>query len=324
MSFDLSTKFAGLELKSPIVVGSCPMTAEELQRIAMISNGAGAVVLPSLFEEQFVVKTKIAGSPQYDLDSYLKIVACATKDSSIPIIASINGRYSTDWRKAAEQISRSGAQAIEFCIRQAEDSLESNPRAVEDGIVTAVESIKRSIDIPLVVKLTRGFTSISNLAGRLKPHVSGVVLFGRVPVIDVELDSLKQTSKWGLTESGTIVNSLDPIMRIRNHHPDLSIAACGGIGGSTDLIKALLAGANVGMVTSAIYRDGATVIGSLLQGLTQFMESHNICSLTELANTQLVRDAIKEPDPATRTEVAHDTPKQTLSCDRFGHVEPTD
>ena len=326
MSFDLSTEFAGLHLNSPIIVGSCPLSAEELQRIAMASNGAGAVVLPSLFEEYMRQGTGSGKSVQTDLNDYLALVKCATASDTVPIIASINGYSSTDWRSTVEQIESAGANAIELSMRPSSDDAPMDPRDLEDLVVHTVSKTGSAIQIPLIVKLTRNFTSIANMAHRLRPHVDGVTLYGSAPVVDIELDSLERARKWGITESGSVLSSLEPIMQLRSQFPNLSIAACGGIGTSIDLIKVLLAGANVGMITSAVYRDGTAVIGSLVQGLTHFMETHDMNAVQELKTKSL--DTLDEDCGFWQRDYSEQSKNETgvmlnpaIRGDRFGHAK---
>lgn len=329
MSFPLSTTFAGLHLNSPIIIGSCPMAAGELQRIALVSNGAGAIVLPSLFEEHLIAPRNDTNGFRTDLDQYLELVESATANATIPIIASINGCSSTDWKNTLSQIESAGADAIELSLRPNLDSAPPDPRDLETSIVDATARIRSEINIPLIVKVTRNFTSISNLANRLRQHVDGVTLYGRAPVIDIELDSLERSRKWGMTESGTVLSSLEPIMQVRNQFPDLSIAASGGIGTSIDLIKSLLAGANVAMITSAVYRDGAPAIGSLMQGLSHFMEMHDMHCLSEVGVHSLSsreealgfwQEGVEDDDASTALHAA----KPAFVSDRYGHAKASE
>ncbi len=295
----------------------------------MVSNGAGAIVLPSFFEEQFVVKNRMVGSPsKYDLKSYIAMVESAVAHTTIPIIASISGCCTADWQNVASKIESAGANAIEFSIRGLPGSKTQDSRTIEDEIVHGVKKLKSSIGIPLVVKLTRNFTSINDLASRLQPHIDGLVLYGRSPVVDIELDSLKRSFRWDFTEPGSIVRSLESIMNLHRHLPEISVAACGGIGSSIDLIKVLLSGADAAMVTSAVYRDGVNVVNSIIQGLVHFMECHDMKSVAELQLAKLCSakqddapwsaDLLSEPSRTT----GEASPKPAFVGDRYGHTIP--
>jgi dihydroorotate dehydrogenase (fumarate) len=112
--------------------------------------------------------------------------------------------------------------------------------------------------------------------------VDGLVLYGRSPDVDICLDSFELKSEWGLTEAGAILRSLGSITRIHCYCPAMPLAASGGIGSSSDVIKAILAGADVAMVTSALYREGPDVIRTFIDGLIAFMEQHGLQSIRDL------------------------------------------
>jgi dihydroorotate dehydrogenase (fumarate) len=349
MSFDLTTKYGSLTLKSPVIVGACPLTAEELIRISMVSSGAGAIVLPSLFEEQVILWNDRSGHAPYslaphdeqvlqrakrmhvetvchDAESYLKLVERASSQMSVPVIASLNGECAGNWLDFAVELEAAGADAIELYVRNPFPNEYAEPREVEDAIVDAATRFDEQTKIPLFLKLGRDYSSISHLSRRLRPVVQGLVLFGRSPAVDIQLDSLQLTSSWGLTAPGSITNSLESIMRVHAYCPEMSLAASGGIGSSCDLIKVLLAGADVAMVTSAIYRDGPTAIGTLIEGLIHFMEKHQMQSLADLRDKRpcvfncdedrldYIKALSSKLAPGQVRETGHVT-----ECDRWGH-----
>lgn len=302
MSLDLSTNFGGLKLRSPIIVGSCPLTANTQNRITMESAGAGAVVLPSLLEEHVIawrirkgssatqreqhlldrmtIATRNALVP--DVETYLSILNRANVLSNIPIIASLHGGTDGDWLDFAGELQDTGANAIELNVYHRPDNDYDDPRELEDQVVELVKTIRTSISVPLFLKLHREYTAVSHLARRLVSGVQGLVLYARDPEVDIALDSFKLQSNWGLSEPGTISPTLRALISVYGHCPAMPLAGNGGIGRPEDVIKTLLAGADVAMVVSAIYREGPDVIRIMLDGLKQFMESHGIRSLNEL------------------------------------------
>lgn len=307
MSIDLTTRYGDLVLRSPIIVGACPLTAEEMLRIAMVSAGVGAMVLPSLFEEQVVLWNERHGcgfdsssawsddvsvldrarripvnSSTMTGDSYLELVRRVSREMPVPVIASLNGECSGIWLQYATELQSAGAAAIELHVRAPAPSDYATPREMEDAILHTADCLTQMNEIPVFIKLGRNYTSLCHLVQRLKNCAQGVVLFGHSPQADISLDNFAVMTKWGLTDAGSIVKSLASIMRVREYCPNMSIAASGGIGDSTDFIKTLLAGADVAMITSAIYRDGPTVIGTMLEGLLNFMERRHIASIAEL------------------------------------------
>ncbi len=302
MSVDLTTHYGRLKLKSPLVVGACPMTGDESARRSMEAAGAGAIVLPSLFQEQVILWSQRQGQAmtateervlrqanrtQVDrfcdnAETYLAIVNRASALSSIPIIASLNGEVSGTWLGFAGELQEAGADAIELNIQLPPPNEIAGPRQAEDKIAELVAEIGQSITVPLFVKVANEFTSVSHLATRLLSGAQGLVLFARAPDVDICLDTLTVESKWGLTQPSSVTQWLAMVMKVHAFCPILPLAVCGGIGTASDLIKVLLAGADVGMVTSAIYRHGPEAVGTLLDGLVAFMEQRHWNSIAEL------------------------------------------
>lgn len=329
MSFALSTNLGPLHLRSPVIVGSCPLSAIELQRIAMVSNHAGAIALPSLDEED--CKGSQVDGVNKKVDEYLRLVERAKSNTSVPIIASLSGTCLKAWHRIAKRIEAAGADALELSVRQPNPNQFASPTAIEDAIVACAGVIHEAVGIPLFVKLTRGYTSIPHIAKRLEPTVQGLVMFGREPVIDIQLDSMAFHTDWGLTPAGSIVQSLESIIRVRSLCPELPLTASGGIRNSEDVIKALLAGANAVMITSAIYREGATVIRTLIEGLSRFMESHEMISIAELKQqTPELSSVSSHPsyaevaEPVKNYSAQHSDIASSRDADRWGHHSPID
>ena len=346
MSTNLTTNYGGLTLSSPVVVGACPLAAQEQMRVAMASAGAGAIVLPSLFQEEVLrwnlkLGKTLTGDEQRvvetarrdpsesactDAESYLSLVRQACSQSSVPIIPSLNGASVSHWVDFAGELQEAGAAGIELNIHRAAPENYDSAREIEDSIVDAVGVLDDSISIPLFVKLGREFTSMSHLAARLLSGTQGLVLFGRAPEIDITLDDLQLQVNWGLTPPGSITATLASILRVHAYCPAMSLAACGGISSPSDVIKALLAGADVAMVTSAIYREGPDVIRTYLDGLRVFLQRHQIPSVRELRASRPIefssdqqrrdyREALTSRLSAEETQ----TESPTITGDRYGH-----
>ncbi len=346
MSIDLSTNYGGLQLSSPIVVGACPLTADEQTRVALVSAGAGAIVLPSLFEEQVIRWSQKIGrtltqreqdmlgsadltqaeNSGHDAEAYLAAVNRSSSQLSVPVIASLNGFAIGGWVDFAGELQEAGAHGIELNIYPPLPKLHNGPRAIEDEIVELVREVDAAITIPLFIKLGRDYTSLPHLACRLLSGVQGLVLFGRSPDVDICLDTLKLNTNWGLTAPGLITQSLARIMQVHAYCPAMSIAACGGIGTPEHVVKALLAGADVAMVTSAVYRDGPDVLRILTDGLREFMNKHRLTSIREL-QLQRPLEFAKEEDRAAymaaltarfKAEQTHNR-AGTSHGDKYGH-----
>jgi dihydroorotate dehydrogenase (fumarate) len=166
MDINLMINFGGLQLRSPLIVGSCPMTADAPTRIAMQSSGAGAIALPSLFEEQVIAWAKRNGKQLTsreqrllslseandieqtcgDVESYLSMVRQASEESSIPIIASINGEVGGHWANVAEQLQTFGADAIEILLHHPAPGHPLHPNTIEDMVVATVSQIQQHVN----------------------------------------------------------------------------------------------------------------------------------------------------------------------------------
>ncbi len=201
---------------------------------------------------------------------------------------------------------------------------------VEDSLLSAVEKVCDSVSIPVAVKLLPFFTSLPNLAARLADvGAKGVVLFGREPIWEIFDGALTATSRWSLSDSGQLQTTLSGLMRVRFGSDDLSIAASGGISTAKDVLHAVIAGADVVMVTSEIYRTGPDVVAHILEGVTQHLERQGMKSFAEfvascksgyngkgprrthlqaMLDTDHYRDP--HPQPVTRTG------------DKWGHLYP--
>jgi len=346
MNAQLATNYGGLSLASPIVVGGCPLTAQHSMRLAIASAGAGAIVLPSLFQEEVLLWNQKSGvrlsehenelariadtlpaeAAFTDADKYLKLVEHACGESPIPIIASLNGASASRWVDIAGQIQQAGAAGIELQIHRDPPQRYRNSAEIEDSIVEAIQLLDQAVSIPVFVKLGREYTSVSHLAVRLISGTQGMVLYGRVPDTDIALDDMQLCTRWQLTPPGSITQILASLMRVHAHCPAMSLAASGGIGSSSDVIKVLLAGADVAMVTSAIYREGPNVIRSYLDGLRVFLHRHQIPNVRELRERRPIpfddeqqrRDYRQALSSKISSEQSQSSPA-SITGDRFGH-----
>ncbi len=346
MNAQLSTNYGGLALSSPVVVGACPLTAQPSMRFAIASAGAGAIVLPSLFEEEILLSHQKSGFSLDDRESelarialdcpsdygfsdperYLNLVQQACGDSPIPVIASLNGSTASRWVDFAGKLQQAGAAGIELHIHRAPPHCYSNAREVEDAIVEAVQTLDQNVSIPVFVKLGREYTSLSHLAARLLSGTQGMVLHGRVPDTDISLDDLQLCTRWRMSPPGSITENLASIMRVHAYCPAMSLAASGGISSSSDVIKVLLAGADVAMVTSSIYREGPNVIRNYLDGLRVFLQRHQIPSVRELRQRRPIPFSDEQQRRDYRNALASrlsgedvQASAPTMTGDRFGH-----
>tara|TARA_R110002049_G_scaffold50370_3_gene143104 strand:+ start:145822 stop:146865 length:1044 start_codon:yes stop_codon:yes gene_type:complete len=345
MSSDLTTHYLGLELKSPIIVGSCPLTIEpELVR-QLIDAGAGAVVLPSVLEEQIVYARmkyddplaaieKSGYQPQHDkynggVENYLRTIRHLKANYPVPIFGSINGGISGDWIHYTKEIEDSGADGLEINWQPVVATPEQTADQVEEQLCEIVRRTRDLINIPIAVKLNQQFTNLSSIAHKLQnAGADGLVLFTHMPHWDVCIERMHWTIRWELSPVDSIGRILEGIVRTRTGGLDLSIAASGGVRSSEDAIKSMIAGADAAMVTSEIYREGPNAVHRIVEGIRWYLDTSPFRSLQELKSARPSVDFTSERrmrleyvDPLTRSDHYIDpTPVPVREVgDAYGH-----
>ncbi len=344
---NLSASYLGLSLKSPIVVGSCPLTLIPEKVREMSIAGAGAVVLPSLFEEQIVhlrnqrgervsdresqvewlsyeqIEDKYNGGPE----AYLESISHHKKFSDLPVIASLNGCTGGHWLGFAVDLQRAGADAIELMLEPEITEPSVSGDRIERELLSCVTYLCDQISIPVSVKLSPYHTNLANLAWRLaEAGASGMVGFAHATSWEVSAERIKTSIKWSLTHSGNLNPTVDGLIRLRSGGPSISLAGSGGVCSSEDVSRVVIAGADVAMVTSEVYRAGPNIITSMLAGLSELLISHNLSSFEELVRSRprptlsLRRSRLQS---MTRPHRFDDpTPEEPHRAgDRWGHVQ---
>jgi dihydroorotate dehydrogenase (fumarate) len=316
MSVDLSTKYLGLSLKNPLVVAACPLS-DQLDNLRKLeAAGAAAIVLHSLFEEQIahdeeeISKVYQHGADSYaealsyfpemqdyrlGPDSYLEHIVQAKKAVKIPIIASLNGISRGGWTRYARLIQDAGADALELNIYFVAADMAMTSQEVERRYCELVAAVKQSVAIPLAVKIGPYFSSMGHVARQLvDAGADGLVLFNRFLQPDINLESLEIHPK---LELSTKFEQLLPLrwVAILRGRIEASLALTTGIHGPNGLLKALLAGADVGMVASVLYQKGFDQLGVILQGVRQWMEEKESESVEQLKGSMSQANC---PDPA--------------------------
>jgi dihydroorotate dehydrogenase (fumarate) len=303
-------------LKNPLVVGSCSLTGEVDSLRHLEQAGAAAVVLPSLFEEQIehdaeeISKVHEFGTesfaealtyfPDQDEDrtepeDYLEIIAKAKKAVQIPVIASLNGSSRGGWVRYAKLMQDAGADALELNIYFIATDLDLTGQDVESRYLDLVAAVRDSISIPLAVKIGPYFSAFGNTALRLADAgADGLVLFNRIVQPDIDLDTLEIRSRLDLSSADELLMALRWIALLHGHIGNTSLAATGGIHDSSALLKALLAGADVGMVASMLYQKGIDHLGAILSGMQKWMEENEYASVEQLKGSMSRENC---PDP---------------------------
>jgi len=270
---DLRSRYLGLDLRSPLVASASPLTGtiDGLRRLE--EAGVAAVVLPSLFEEEAGGTAGPEGhgsSPP----GHLELVEKARAALSVPVIASLNGVSPGGWTRYAAQLEEAGADALELNVYYISASPGLSGTEVEWRYLDLVRSVRRTIQIPLAVKVSPYFSSITNLAGRLvEVGARGLVLFNRFYQPDLDVETLEVVPRLELSTSAELRLPLRWIA-ILHGRVAASLAASTGVHTAEDAVKALLAGADVVMMTSALLRHGPDHLRTVEAGLRGWLERH--------------------------------------------------
>lgn len=283
-NFDLSVDYMGLSLGSPIVVSSSGFSSSIQGVWECAAGGAGAVVLKSIFEEQMVAQASAtAGYGDYPeaadylmgytqssaIDQYLELIGTSAQECQIPIIASINCyNRGGSWVEFAGLIQQAGAAAIELNIFVAPGDSSVSGSELEQRYLDLAQRVVEAVGIPVSVKIPSGFTNVSNMAQELSFRgVRGVTMFNRFYSVDVDLEELKLKSAGILSTGGELSGVLRSVALSSAQVPTVDIAASGGILNYQGAVKALLCGARVAMVCSALYHGGISTLPGIVDGV---------------------------------------------------------
>ncbi|MCF7972536.1 MAG: dihydroorotate dehydrogenase-like protein [Phycisphaerae bacterium] len=310
---DLKTTYLGLELKNPIVVGACDLTAD-IEKIKQIeAAGAGALVIKSLFEEQIQLESYKMEQSLHENDNlhaemtsifpelehagpaeHLMWVKKAKEAVSIPVIASLNAVSTDVWLDYAKQLADTGVDGLELNF-YAVPSLDNQSAAhIEDAQIAILQAIKSSVSIPVSVKLSPFYTNPAHVITRFdQAGADGVVLFNQLFQSDIDIHKEKQT--FAMSLSGEKDHRL-PLRFVGLLHGNMTGTLCAstGILNGTGIIQMLLAGAGSVQVVSALYRDKIKAIETMLNDLEQWMDAKGYASLHDFVG-KLSRKNLKDP-----------------------------
>ena len=322
MTVDMSTRYLGLPLAHPVMPSASPATGSIDRIHLLVEAGAPALVLPSLFEEQidhdamavhFSLERGADGFgeapsgffPELDdyntgPEDYLDLIGRAKSEVDVPVIASLNGVSTGGWTRYARVLADQGIDALEVNVYLLPSDMGQTSAEVEESYVRLVEKIKAEVDVPLAVKIAPYFSSIPDMARRLgDAGADGLVIFNRFYQPDIELETLG-------VEPDLVLS--DPVelrlvlrwMAILHGRVDCDLAATSGVHTAGDAIKALLTGATVTMMASALLRHGASRLTEVREGMETWLGDHGYESVDQ-ARGSLSYSAVPNPEVFERT-----------------------
>lgn len=285
---DLKTKYLGLELKTPLIVSSSGLTnsVEKIKKLE--ENGAGAVVIKSIFEEQINHETSsllqhkdFPGAHDYILtysksnaiEKYLDLIEKAKKEVNIPVIASVNCVSKDDWTDFAKSIEDAGADAIELNIHIIVSDIEMKGEDVEQKYFDIVAEVNKHIKIPIAVKIGNNFSNLGHFVYRLYAHgAKGVVLFNRFYEPDIDIEDMKFVSSEVFSNPTDLRQSLRWVGMLSDLTDMVQISSSTGVHDAKAAVKMLLAGARTVQVCSTLYKNGVEELGKIAKGISEWME----------------------------------------------------
>ena len=297
---ELTTKYLGLELKNPVVIASCGF-GDSVDKIKDLEQkGAAAVVLKSIFEEEILREAEKEAAEKMQnhemwetfdyidhhlkgvrLNRYTDLIADAKKETSIPVIASINCTSNHEWTYFANNIETAGADAIELNIFILPSDPKKNASDIEGTYMDIIKKVRSKVDIPISVKLSYYFSDLANMTAKIsKSGINGIVMFNRSYSPDFDIEEQKIVSTNVLS---TPDEQLLPLrwIALMSDTLDCSIAASTGVHDGEDAIKMILAGADVVQIASTLYNNGTGQITKILDKIENWMQKHGYETLDD-------------------------------------------
>jgi len=313
---DLSTTYLGLRLPHPLMPGASPLV-DNLDTVKRLEEaGAAAIVMHSLFEEQILQEqiatiyhmevhaesfaeavTTFPRPAEFALgpEQYLKQIERIKRTVTIPVIASLNGISAGGWVSYAQRMQDAGADALELNVYYLATDPQETSAAVEQRTLGILRAIKRTVTIPVAVKLSPFFSSLAHFAAELVgAGADGLVLFNRFYQPEIDIEQLEVVPRLELSSSSELLLRLR-WLAILSDRVRTSLAASGGVHTATDALKAVMAGADAVQMVSALLRHGPGHLRTVLAEMTRWLEEHEYTSLQQARGSMSLA---RSPDPA--------------------------
>jgi dihydroorotate dehydrogenase (fumarate) len=313
---DLTTTYMGLRLPHPFMPGASPMV-DDIDWVRRLEDaGAAAVIMHSLFEEQ-ITREQLGTIHYMELhdhsfaealsyfptpsdfrlgpQEYLEQIRKLKETVAVPVIASLNGMTGQGWVEYAQLIQQAGADGLELNVYFLSTNREEAGVELEDRVLDIVREVKKSVAIPVAVKLSPFYSSLSNFASKLDElGVDGLVLFNRFYQPDIDLEGLEVVPKLNLSTSAELLLRLRwaAILagRVRS-----SLGISGGVHTAADAVKAILAGGHAVQLVSSLLEHGPAHLGAILDGTRAWFEDHEYSSLSQARGSMSLE---RSPNPA--------------------------
>jgi dihydroorotate dehydrogenase (fumarate) len=317
---DLTTHYLGLQLKNPLVVSSSPLTESVESILRLEEVGAAAVVLPSIFEEQLSLEgnsldrditrgtesyaESLSYFPSYEdyrqgQDAYLGLLRRAKAQAGIPIIGSLNGATAGGWVRFAKEIEQAGADALELNTYSLVTDAAVTGSTVERAMVELVRQVGDNTKLPIAVKLSPHYTSFPNLARQLdEAGADALVLFNRFYQPDFDLEQMDVIPRLVLSRPDELMLRLHWVAILYgNLRPQLAVT--GGVHSAHDVLKAVMAGAQVAMTASELLARGVDRLAIMRAEVMRWMEEHEYESIDQMRGS-LSRRSVPDSSPFER------------------------
>ena len=320
---DLSTEYLGLRLKNPLVPSASPLSKHLDALLQLEDAGAAAVVLHSLYEEELIAEDAMSerfllhadvhdgetagflpdhGRFENALARYLDHLQRAKARLAIPVVASLNGVTPAGWVTLGKELQNAGADALELNVYYVVADPLENGYSVEARYLALLAELRRAVSIPVAMKLSPFFSSLPHFVERLeKAGAAGIALFNRFYQPDIDLEKLAMVDRLDLSTPEEALLRIRWIAILRGH-TTMTLAATGGVHGAEEVLKLLLAGADVVHLASCLLKHGPARLGEILREVEEWMTRREYESVAQMKGSMCLKHL---PDPSAVTRQSY-------------------